>query len=159
MKYFIDVVVNPNKNYGFGFPDPSIAIDRINSILLYDIYSNEEIVFSDIDERLMIISYLEFVKDSILFGYNILSYDIPYLKKRCEILDIELPSFDVRCMLNDFQNSVDLESYILQSVIDYITGKRFDYSLGDVENYKIIYNFLYKSEVRDDKLELLLLNK
>jgi DNA polymerase elongation subunit (family B) len=155
MKYFIDVIINPNKNYGFGFPDPSTAIYRINSILLYDIYSNEEIVFSDIDERLMIISYLEFVKDSFLFGYNILSFDIPYLKKRCDILDIELPSFDIRCMLNDFQNAVDLESYILPSVIDYITGKRFDYSLDDVENYKIIYNFLYKSEVRDDKLERL----
>jgi DNA polymerase elongation subunit (family B) len=154
MKYFIDIIAHSKS--GFGFPDPSTASESIDSILLYDINSNEEIILSESNERLLIISYLELIKDSILFGYNISSYDIPYLKKRCEILNIELPSFDVRCMFNDFQDIIELDSYILPSVVDYITGKRFDYSLGDIENYKIIYNFLYKSEVRDDKLELLL---
>lgn len=154
MKYFIDIIVYSKS--GFGFTDTSTAIYSINRILLYDINSNEEIIFSNTDERLMILSYLELIKDSILFGYNISSYDIPYLKKRCEILNIELPSFDVRCMFNDLQNTVELDSYILPSVIDHITGKKFDYSISDIDNYKIIYNFLYKSEVRDDKLELLL---
>ena len=118
-----------------GFPEPSIAKERILSIAVVD-DNGKEFFFSDMDEKKIIKDFMECANSySILGGWNIEHFDKEYLKNRMKMLEIkrndffELHQFIDLMRLYKFATFNAKPSYSLENVSqdELGTGKKQDF--------------------------------
>lgn len=114
---YIDIEVDCSKH----FPLPSHPTERIISLAIVDSYGREQ-VYSYDDEEQMIADFLKkLLEYDIIAGWNIDSFDIPYLRSRCQKLGIkfdfnQLNWIDLLSTASKWGVLLDIAEYSLDGV-------------------------------------------
>ena len=147
------------------FSDPSRPDDRIIVIALSDNRGWEHVIDGRTKSELRMLEELEEVfsekNPDVIEGHYIFNFDLPYILRRCELLNVELKlgrdGFPVRTMsphLSFRDREVGSAGYEIpgRHVIDtYVLVQNYDISKRNIESYSLKYVARYFGFARPDR--------